>query len=290
MTKSRLACIAALLILSGCSEPVADKKPSTANSRPAPYIPQEVLTTQHFSIHTSATEEQTASVGTAVEALHRSYMNMLGLGATEQKFTLVLYRDQAEFKKQNRSAPWAEAYYKRPYSFAYPGSGQNPYHWMLHEVAHQLLTEASGYKLKRWLNEGMAGYLGSSKFTAGQLQLGEPDSATYPIWWLGEVRFDQSSEPNFSGSQMPSLQQLIEETGPQVSENVNSYYIAWWSLVHYLMQGDGGTHRDGTLKLLGRGGDPKSFQTLIGSYADIEPRWHLHLRGLTTAESPATGP
>ena len=173
MTKSRLACIAALLIVSGCSDPVADKVPSAVSSLPAPYIPEQVLTTQHFSIHTSATKEETASVGAAVEALYRSYMTMLGDEATAQKFTLVLYGGQAEFKRKNRSAPWAEAYYKRPYSFAYPGSGQNPYHWMLHEVAHQLLTEASGFKLRRWLNEGMASYLGSSKLTAGQLQLGE---------------------------------------------------------------------------------------------------------------------
>ena len=89
---------------------------------------------------------------------------------------------------------------------------------------------------------------------------------------------------------MPSLQQLVEETGPPVSENVNSYYLAWWSLVHYLMQGDGGTHRDGALELLRKGGDPSSFQRLIGSYSDVEPRWHLHLRDLASATSTASGP
>lgn len=285
MTLSQLTGFAALLILSGCSNPGADENRSTASTSTSLYIPNQVFTTQNFAIHSSATKEQTASVGSSVEALHRSYVTLFEPEVQKSQFQLILFKDQAEFKKHNRSSPWAEAYYKRPYSFAYAANGENPYHWMLHEVTHQLLTEASGYKLRRWLNEGMATYLGSSKISGNVLQVGNPDKAAYPIWWLAEVRFDQASKPTFSGSPIPSLQEIIEESGPPVGENVNSYYIAWWSLVHFLMQGDGGTHRQGAIELLKEGGSPESFQRLIGNYADIEPSWHHHLQSLTNADT-----
>jgi hypothetical protein len=289
MTLSQLTGFAVLLILSGCSNPGVDENQSTASAPPSLYIPHQVFKTQNFAIHSSATKEQTASVGSSVEALYRSYVTLFEPEIQKNQFHLVLFKDQAEFKKHNRSSPWAEAYYKRPYSFAYAATGENPYHWMLHEVTHQLLAEASGYKLRRWLNEGMATYLGSSKISGNVLQVGNPDKAAYPIWWLAEIRFDQSSTPTFSGSPIPSLQEIIEESGPPVSENVNSYYIAWWSLVHFLMQGDGGAHRQDAIELLKEGGSPDEFQRLIGNYTDIEPRWHLHLQSLTNSGKSSFG-
>lgn len=247
------------------------------------YIPAEVHNTPHFTIHSNASKEQTASVGTAVEALYQAYKSTLGLRDADHQLQLVLYRDQAEFKQHNRSgAPWAEAYYQRPNSFAYPGNVENPYHWMLHEVTHQLLKEASNYKPRQWLNEGMAGYFSSSQLSGQMLRLGELDQFSYPIWWLKEVRFDQPHKPTFLGSPVPSLQQLVEESGPPIGENINNYYVAWWSLTHFLMQGDGGAYRKGTIELLKNGGDPEAFHRLIGSYADIEPRWYVHLRKLVT--------
>ena len=169
MTISRLTGFAALLILSGCSNPGADENRSTASATPSFYIPHQIFKTQNFAIHSSATKEQTASVGLSVEALHRSYVTLFEPKVQKSQFQLVLFKDQAEFKKHNRSSPWAEAYYRHPYSFAYAATGENPFHWMLHEVTHQLLAEASGYKLRRWMNEGMATYLGSSKISGNVL-------------------------------------------------------------------------------------------------------------------------
>ena len=284
MTRFRLATVALLLILGGCSDGGnRDSRRQSATTAP-PGLPAMASRTPHFLIHSAANPQQTAAVGMAVEALHRSYAMTVGQRGTAGPFQLVLYRDQVDFKAHNRSSPWAEAYYRRPYAFAYPGEGDAPHQWMLHEVTHQLLAEASGLSPRRWMNEGMACYFGASRLSGGTLQVGTPDPAGYPVWWLSELRFDSAGRPSLENAPLPTLQQLVEDSGPPVAAHVNGYYLAWWSLVHFLMEGDGQAHRRQALLLLHRRGDPAAFQQLIGSYAEFEPRWHQHLRALARSQ------
>ena len=70
-------------------------------------------TTAHYAIASFATAEQTTQVADAVEALHGAFLEFFP-GVPSQrpdgrKLQLVLYRDQAHFKANNRSKPWAEA-------------------------------------------------------------------------------------------------------------------------------------------------------------------------------------
>lgn len=290
MMPIRLARMALLLILGGCGDAGSGAGQQEAPAAAPPGLPATMSRTPHFIIHSAATPEQTAAVGVAVEALHRSYAMTVGQQGTAGAFQLVLYRDQADFKAHNRSSPWAEAYYRRPHAFAYPGEGDAPHQWMLHEVTHQLLAEASGLAARRWMNEGMACYFGASRFSGGTLHAGAPDPASYPVWWLGELRFDSAGHPSLENVLLPTLRQLVEDSGPPVAEHVNGYYLAWWSLVHYLMEGDGQAHRRQALLLLHRRGDPAAFQQLIGSYADVEPRWHQHLRALARAQGERKRP
>ncbi|WP_416058261.1 hypothetical protein [Stenotrophomonas maltophilia] len=287
MTPFRLATVALLLILGGCGD--AGSGVGQSHAPPAtPLGPSApVSRTAHFLIHSAATPERTATVAAAVEALHQSYVATVGQPGSAGPFQLVLYRDQADFKAHNRSSPWAEAYYRRPYAFAYPGQGDAPHHWMLHEVTHQLLAEASGLAPRRWMNEGMACYFGASRLAGGTLHAGVPDPAGYPVWWLGDLQFDSAGRPRLDDAPLPSLQQLVEDSGPPVAGHVNGYYVAWWSLVHFLMEGDARAHRQQTLELLRGGADPVAFRQRIGRYADIEPRWHQHLRALATAQGEA---
>ena len=74
-------------------------------------------------------------------------------GHLESHFFLSVFlvkadADREEFQRNNRSRPWAEAYYVRPACYAYYGGGrENPHHWMLHEAVHQLNTEVAKYTL-----------------------------------------------------------------------------------------------------------------------------------------------
>lgn len=92
-----------------------------AGRRHPPLLPGvKAFDTAHYRIHSTATPEQTAQVAQAVESLYGHYTRVLsGPGTRARRLTLVLYRDRAEFKRNNRSRPWAEAYYLPPRSYAY---------------------------------------------------------------------------------------------------------------------------------------------------------------------------
>jgi hypothetical protein len=279
----RLAILVALVgALAGCSEPQSPQPPQRPPAARVnlPYVPATSIQTNHYVIHSSASIAQTTSVAMAVEALYRAYAGEFGGIETSSAFHLVLYKDQLEFKRNNHSSPWAQAYYKRPYSFAYAGDGASAHHWMLHEATHQLITEATGRKPRRWLNEGIASYFGTSDLSEGKLDLGRPDPDTYPVWWLSDLGTSSESRPTFQGEPLFSLKALIEDTGPPIDQHVNHYYVAYWSPVHYLFHGDNEVHRKALPELLDRNGDPSAFTHLIGSYETIEPRWQEHLAEL----------
>ncbi len=172
----------------------------------------------------------------------------------------MLYRDLADFKVHNRSSAWAEAYYRRPYAFAYPGQGDAQHHWILHEVTHQLLAEASGLAPRRWMNEGMAYFFGASRLAGGTLHAGVPDPASIRSGGWVNCSSTAPVAPRLDDAPLPSLQQLVQDSGPPVAGHVNGYYVAWWSLMHFLMEGDARARRQQTLQLLRGGGDPVAFQ------------------------------
>lgn len=278
LTAITLLCTAAG---AGCDRPATEVATKPAAPKLVPRTPSPPITeTAHYAITSSATREQTEAVAAAVESLYSSYKSLLPVATASPKFQLVLYRDQQEFKRNNRSSPWAEAYYRRPRSYAYPAQGDNPHHWMLHEATHQLLVEASGYKLRRWLDEGVASYFGASRLEDGQLQLGRPDPSAYPVWRLAGVALDQRGPPAAEGTPLVRLEQIAEGSGPPIGDNVNNYYVCYWSLTHYLMHGENGKHRDALIDMLAEGGSPDAFKRLVGPYEKIEPRWHAHLKML----------
>ena len=288
MTRGRDWRIAATLACAAwacaCGKPAAGPSPAD------PWIPARVVETPHYLIHASATQAQTRIVGDAVEQLRVAYAALLPPRQRDRRLQLVLYADQAEFKRNNRSSAWAEAWYRRPYAFAYPGGGRNPHHWMLHEATHQLLAEVGGYKLRPWLNEGVAAYFGASRLRHDGLHPGEPDPDAYPVWWLDAVAGRAGGTPTFEGDALIRLQRLLEGKGPGIDTGVNAYYVASWSLVHYLIDGDGGAHRAALPALLEQGGDPGAFRQLIGDYAQVEPRWHAHLLALARRDGSPANP
>ncbi|RZA18006.1 MAG: DUF1570 domain-containing protein [Lysobacteraceae bacterium] len=282
MILHRLLLPALLACASGCGR----QEPAVV----PPAIPAGVVATRHYRIHSEATPAQTDAVAGALEKLHASYAQVFPVPAASTPLTVVLYRDRATFKRNNRSAPWAEAYYRRPLAFAYPGDAPNPHHWALHEAAHQLLAEAGGFTLPRWLGEGLASCFGAGTLDAGGLHTERPDPDAYPVWWLRDVRAAPDGQPTFAGQPLLRLQDLVEGTGPPVGAHVNHYYVAWWSLAHYLLHGDGGSHRQALVQLVRAGGDAADFRRLVGDYAQVEPRWHAHLLALAASAAAPEAP
>lgn len=297
--------IAVLLTLPACRNGDAPRQPAAqpsppvqpaanieTNALPRAFMQQaHTLDTAHYRILSNATPEQTRRIAEAVEALHRAYFKLFPQPAQReaQRLELVLYKDRDQFQRHNRSARWAEAYYRAPRGYAYfNATAANPHHWMLHEATHQLQREVSGFRRSRWLDEGLATYLSSSQLIDGQLQPGSPDPEAYPIWQLPWHRMSGVMQQDIANGTFIPLRALITGQGaPPVDDNVNAYYIHWWSLAHYLMHGDGGRHAAGYKRLVAEPGGVEAFERLVGPLAEVQRGWYADLvRHVRQAQAP----
>lgn len=236
--------------------------------------------TPHYRIHSTATAAQTAQVAQAVESLYGRYAAVFPVSRPDApKLTLVLYRDRAEFKRNNHSRPWAEAYYLPPRSYAYfDASRRNPYHWMLHEATHQLAREASGFKRVKWVDEGVASYFGASRLVDGSLRLGDADPDAYPIWWLSQFALTGDLDRDIASGRIIPLRQLISgQGGPDENRYFNQYYIHYWSLTHFLFHYRDGLYAGRYRQLIAEGGTLENFTRTVGPPDRIQQEWYGYL-------------
>jgi len=250
------------------------------------------IATRHFAITSTADAAKTRLVAERVESLRDAWVGFFGdtLGRDRDRagLQLILYRDRAEFEGHNDSEPWAEAFYRPPACRAYFQSGAaNPYHWMLHEVVHQLNDQVAHLRLRRWVNEGLASYFGSSAIEDGKLRVGEVDPNTYPIWWVTKMELSGNLKADIASGRIIPLRKLITEPGPlTAADDVNLHYIEYWSLTHFLIHHDHGKYAAGFRRVIAEGGSLEAFEARIGPLEAIEPAWYAYLRGQVDALSP----
>ncbi len=245
------------------------------------------LQSAHYAVASTADAGQTEQVVRAVEQLREAYIAFLPAVRAQredgQKLKLRLYRNQAEFKANNRSSPWAEAYYQTPVCHAYYSVGErNPYHWMLHEATHQLNRELAGFPRVRWSDEGLASYFGASKLLDGKLVPGTIDGNAYPIWWLSSLALSGDLTNDIAKGRIIPLRAVIDGSGPPIGQRVNLYYIEFWSLSHFLFHYNGGQYADGYRRLLGGGGGIVEFEKAIGPLDRVQTQWYGYLREMSS--------
>jgi len=254
---------------------------------PRPWKPARVVETQHYVIESTATQEQTEQIGRVAEMLYTAYSNRFGTLPTFQKqhakLKVRLYKDRKEFRWVNPNLGWAEAFYRTPYCRAYYSDKEiNPYHWMLHEATHQLNAEVAHLKLAKWLEEGLAEYLSTSRIRDGQLMIGRIDPQTYPVWWIDDMATGTNLEACFgNGSVIPLRAIILNSGGPSMNQNFNLYYLHWWTLTHYLFEEP--KFRDASLKLMEHGGALDAFEKDIGPVDSILAGWFRHVRTIKAA-------
>ncbi|RDZ29210.1 DUF1570 domain-containing protein [Lysobacter silvisoli] len=245
---------------------------------------------EHYLAASSASPERTRATLQAVEALHRAYLTVFpevaAAPAGGGKRQLVLFGSRAEFRANNRSSAWAEAYYLRPNCYAYADDGANPYHWMLHEATHQLTREVAGLKPARWLDEGLASYFSTSRYADGRLQVGTVDANTYPIWWLGDLVLSGDLQSDIKNKRIVGLRQLIASDRKDLNRRFNQYYIGYWSLTHFLFHHQNGRYAQGYRALLREGGSLAGFERLIGPVEQVEREWYDYLRRGIVRQEP----
>lgn len=241
----------------------------------------QALETIHYRIHYTGTRQQAELVASVVEKLYTAYTSVFAQppqSTAPGKLTLVLFRDQAEFKENNRSSSWAEAYYLQPACYAYFSQGANPFHWMTHEATHQLAREVSGFRRNRWIDEGLASYFAASAVGEAGLQLGVVDSSAYPIWWVLNYRLSGDAATDTAAARFLPLEVLLTgRGGPDVDSNFNLYYVDAWSLTHFLFHYDDGKYAKGYAQFLAQGSKPEDFAPLIGPLERVQKEWYQYL-------------
>ena len=251
---------------------------------PRPWHPTTRLQTPHHLIESTATLPQTEETGRVLETLYVAYQDRFDALPTFSRarsgLKVKLFRDRDEFRRINPGLGWAEAYYRKPYCRAYYSAAEaNPYHWMVHEAAHQLNNEVAGLSLEKWLEEGLADYFGTSLIASNEMLAGRIDADTYPVWWIDQLATRPTLEENLrNGSVIPLRAIITDSGGPSLSRNVNLYYLHWWTLTHFVFEHP--RHRQHALALVRDGGRLAAFEKHVGPVNEVQAEWHLHVRKL----------
>ena len=252
---------------------------------PRSWHPTTVLETERFAISSTATPAQTRAMGEAADRLYRAYRERFrGLAnyrSDHPKLKMLLYKDRDQMRYINPGMGWAEAYYQEPYCRAYYSQGEsNPFHWMLHEAVHQLNREVARLNLSKWLDEGLAEYLATSRVRDGELRPGTIDPYTYPVWWLASIAKEGDLAKDLAnGSVIPLRAVILDKGGPAISSHVNLYYLHWWTLAHFVFE----KHTARANELLAAGGTLDAFERLIGPVDHVQPHWHAHVLRIKAA-------
>ncbi len=256
---------------------------------PRPWKPTLTIETPHYVIASTASRAQTGQVGRVVELLYSAYSNRFSTLPTfrhdHPKLKLLLYKNRHEMRWVNPGMGWAEAFYEKPYCYAYYSAGEvNPYHWMLHEATHQLNGEVAQLHLAQWLEEGLAEYFSTSRIQDGQLRLGHIDRNTYPVWWMDEIATGTNLEASLAnGSFIPLRVIITGHGGPGMNREFNLYYLHWWTLTHFLFESP--KYRDRAALLAQRGGGLEAFEQTIGPVDAIQPEWYRHIQLIKAAQN-----
>ena len=242
--------------------------------------------TEHYIIYSSATVEQTNEIAGIAEITYDGYLKFIKQLQLpiepHTKLKMKLYKNRKEFRRCNRIYSWCEAFYKYPYCCQYFASEEiNPYHWMMHEATHQLNAEVAHLSLPKWLDEGFACYISTSSIIDKTLHLGEIDTDTYPVWWLGDIATTGDLETDKKNLSIIPLRAIISGRGsPSMEKYFNLYYLHWWSITHFFMHYGQGKYITGLELLTSDGGDLASFEKNIGKIEIIESQWYEHVNEL----------
>ena len=149
---------------------------------------------------------------------------------------------------------------------------------MVHEATHQLNNEVSRFELPQWAEEGIACYFSTSKMDDGKMTLGVIDPDTYPIWWLSSFGLSRNLSRDKADKRIMSISSIVNDEKPlEMNQHVNLYYIHWFSLVHFLFEGEQGRYREAFMAWAKTPSGLDAFEENIGPYQIIEPQWYQHL-------------
>jgi hypothetical protein len=148
-------------------------------------------------------------------------------------------------------------------------------HVIQHEGFHQFAWSRFGTDLPMWVNEGLAEFFGQAVLVGDGFLLGQASPRTV----------DNLREAVEMGTFVP-LAEMLSMTGRQWNDRLKSgdagiYYDQAWSMVHFLVYGDGGRYQQSFeryLRLLNNAVEPNvAFRQVFGDkILAFEQSWKRH--------------
>lgn len=262
--------------------PVQARPPRPVDARAQPPLPPGATLhrSAHYHITSATTPEATAQGADALEAVRGMFLALFGVAAPEvaKPLRVVLYRNRTQFKAHNRSHGWAEAYYLPPVCHAWLDDEPNRFHWLTHEATHQLARELAGFPRKRWLDEGIASYVGAADPHGGTFRIGSADRHAYPAWWLHRHDWHGTLQADREAGHWTPLADLMDDrVAPGRGGDVNRVYVQYWVLAHFLLHHARESLRPALHVLLREGGGSAAFERHVGPLSEVEPAVHAYL-------------
>jgi hypothetical protein len=210
-----------------------------------------VYRSKHYRIHTPLSRDEVLPYARHADELYRQYDARFGtlVAAPVEPMSLYLFQTEQQYDrflqehdidathsggmffvthKLRGLATWAEA-----------GNRRRTFEVLQHEGFHQFAWHTFGPDLPVWLNEGLAQYFESAVIRDGKMSLG----------MVRRPRIEKVRAAIREGDALP-LDQLMAITGEQWSEQLRDdpghaglHYAQSWSIVFYLIHGDGGKHK-----------------------------------------------
>lgn len=255
---------------------------------PAGAAQRSALTTPHYEVASTISPEFTRLLADHMEAIYKEYTTRMGsfYKGGQGRFAVVVFETEAEYLAELGPAAAGSAGMFVPDRRLLAGwLGNRPpqalFRVLYHEGFHQFVFNCISRTCPIWLNEGMAEYFSEATWTGKSFSTGE----------VSVQRLRVLREALRKGDYVPLLT-LVTMTPDVWAKSVQSRsasaglnYVEAWSLVHFLINGDGGRYRarfGAYVKKIAENADPEdAFTGCFGKNVDaMEAAWKKHVMGL----------
>ena len=264
------ALILSVLVLSAAAAPSGGARRAELRRYDTPYY------VVHTDLPPPAAAEAVARMARLGDELRRRTRELGFAGRITARLPFYLYARHGDYVAAT-GAPRESAgvfFGDRLVAAAADARGGAAWHVVQHEAFHQFPHAAPGTPLPPWLDEGLAEYFGEALFTGDGYATG-----IIPEWRAERVRESIGRDAFPPPGQLALLSQ--EDWNRDMSL---SRYDHAWSLVQFLLHGEGGRHRErlvAYVTLLGAGeAAPHAWAAAFSDWPDLEARWRRYWLGL----------
>lgn len=266
--------------------PVVESDTQTADTAP----PLSAFRSRHYVIYTNLTRTETQPLGRHMDQVFDQYQRRFRsfLPGNPDPMPLYLLRTREDYVRfmatHNIDASNSGGMFFVTHSaqglatWAESGSRQKTYKVLQHEGFHQFAWNYLGPSVPVWVNEGLAQYFEDAVIVNGRMTIG----------LVGHSRVERVRQAidNRDLLALPTLMQVgtrqWSATLQHDPDRSALLYAQSWSVVYYLIHGDGGRHQGAFLdylKLLNRGNRTDQAELLsfgTAGLAGVERDWLRH--------------